>query len=246
MNEPSSAHDTGRLSTVLRAAAGASIRRLAPLRCERDAVHHRSMLTYLRSSVVILLLVFVGNGCGDDGAEAEDPFGPGCDEGECRGDITGSWEILGGCAVDAEEENKDCAGMRCTIVDVQASGEYDFGADAAASYAWKATVTTACSVPKACIEVACAELQTNGRTCADNGDACQCSQVDEAAGDLAGQWSTDGGLLEVSSGDTMSATSNWCVRDDHLAINVLASRSLQFDAVGFVGSAVVRLTAARR
>jgi hypothetical protein len=160
--------------------------------------------------------------------------------------VTGSWQVLGGCATDSEKQSNDCTGLTCTVVDVQVDGSYDFDADGAASFGWQASVATACSVPKSCIEVGCSELQTAGRTCRDEGESCACNQTDEDAGDGAGQWSTEGGLLQISDGQSTTGTSSWCVSEDNLAINVLASRSLQFDAVGFGGLATLRLTATRR
>ena len=154
--------------------------------------------------------------------------------------------VIGSCAIDPVEQSDECSGLACTILAVDASGSYEFNADKTASFEWHGSVTTQCTVPKACIMVDCQALATETRTCSDEGDHCACQQIDAAEGARSGTWATDEFMLEIEDADGMTGTSNWCVADDRLAINVLASRPLQFDAVGFVGLAKVRLTAERR
>jgi hypothetical protein len=201
------------------------------------------MLTFLCRGLAIVVLVST-SACGE--SDEEDAFGPGCDEADCHGDVTGAWAVSGGCAIDAVETSDECPGLICTVRQVGVGGSWDFRADKTASFEWHATLETDCEVPKSCIMVACADLAVGSRSCTDAGDHCACSQSDDDEGSRSGTWTVDSTMLQVSDSAGMTGTSNWCVREDLLAINVLASRPLQFDAVGFVGLAKVRLTADRR
>jgi hypothetical protein len=174
-----------------------------------------------------------------------DPFGPSCTSEDCRGDPTGEWVLASACAIDAEvDEPDDCPGFSCQLEVTEASGSYDFGADGMASFDWGVTLSAVCKVPKSCfVEASCADLDTAERSCSDAGDHCACAGVYPSERARAGTWNIESGLLSIEDGSGMTATSNWCVVEGAMAINVLASFDGRFGSLlGAAGPSRVRLT----
>ena len=201
-------------------------------------------------SSLILLAIACGSddetsATGAGGGGPVDPFGPSCDSEGCRGDPTGQWSVASACAVDdSVPEPDDCAGFSCQISASEPSGSYDFGADGMASFQWALTLAALCTVPKSCfVESSCADLDTAERSCSDAGDSCSCEGSYENEGARTGSWNTNNGLLSIEDGVGMTGTTNWCVIDDAMAINVLANFDGQFGSLlGAVGLTKVRLT----
>lgn len=176
-----------------------------------------------------------GDGAGDADADAD---GDGdvpllCEGADCRGDLTGEWDVRGACLTEfeAQDEQTECPQWSCRVVAAEATGALLFGADGQADVHAVITTMSECHIPLSCVDEGetCDTLEGTGwdgveRTCEPAGDGCDCTEIGHEDDGLAGTWQlVDGRFLEIRNETGMMGGNDFCVGGDELRFSWLVS-----------------------
>ena len=154
----------------------------------------------------------------------------------CGGDPTGFWSATDVCPDTTQQPIEGCDGGYTQVVDGSIVGTLEFSADSSYLADLSAmSMTLLYHLPTACLSGAtCAQLEatTEGGTCVDASDGCDCTvtQSDTGSPD-SGMWSVDGDNLTVESSSGSVAELPFCVDGNSLWLSPAGTGGLPFTMV---------------